>query len=380
MTREHHDVIIVGAGVAGGAAARFLSGAGRQVLVLESTAWPRTRETCSGIFGATFALLELGIADYPGELLEMPVSKIRLIFGGKTYGAFPERWVKPFYDETLYFALRGELEAWILASSDAELLPSCHLRAQDLSYDPQRQRYTVKTSRGTFTSRYLIGAGGTACPVKRRFFPSVWPRADLVVLREMELVSGAHDGFMSNYYFFNGAVGFGWVYPKGKDGQLTNLGICEVGATRGHGINGHWMAFAEQLKSQGVLARDHDAARASGSALYLAQVDGPVRANGDTCFIVGDAAAVTHRDFWNGITPSIQSGKLAAQHITGRGSYEREKVAPYLFQVGRGSSQLKRRALDLVLRRGLPRLHRYLEARHAGQGVSMRTAPSAVET
>jgi flavin-dependent dehydrogenase len=363
MQKEHYDVIIIGAGVAGGAAARFLSLHGKSVLVIESSSWPRTRETCSGIFGATFRLLQARPQDYPGELFEQPVSKIRLIFGGKAYGAFPERWIKAFYDETLYFALRGELEQWILAQSNADLCADCRVRPADLSYSPKTRRYTVRAAEKRFTSDYLIGAGGTPCSVRRRFFSVAWSPSDRVVLREAELESNRHNGEMSSYFFFNGATGFGWVYPKGRDGRLVNLGICEVGAT--DRINEHWRAFCAHLVREQKLSPAYNPASASGSALYLAQIDGPVRANEDTCFIVGDAAAVVHRDFWNGITPSIQSAQLAAHHIVGRDIYTRDKLYPYLFRIGSGTSPLKKRVLDLVMRRALPRLHDFLHRRSA---------------
>jgi menaquinone-9 beta-reductase len=297
----------------------------------------------------------------------MPVGRMRMVFGGKAYGAFPERYVKPLYDETLYFTLRGELEQWILGLSEAELVTDSHVRPADIDWDGRRYTLAVGPKGGAkrvVRCEHLIGAGGTHCPVRRRFFEEDRRREDLVVLQEAEIVSDRHEGEMSNYYFFDGVTGFAWLYPKGHDARLANLGICAVGDPRKTtSIKTHWESFVAHLKREGRLDAGYDAGTASGSALYLAQLDGPVQQNAGTCFIVGDAAGVAHRDFWNGITPSIQSGKLAAEQIAGHGRYRRADLTPFLFRFGRRALPMKARALDFILRRALPRLSRYLEAR-----------------
>ena len=120
---EHFDTIIVGGGVAGGSTAKFLTAAGKRCVVLEAGDMPRWSETCSGIFGETFRVLEQTPEAYPGEILTQDKRQTRIFFGGRRYGSLPQRWTKPLFDETLYFTLRGELEAWILSQSDAALRP-----------------------------------------------------------------------------------------------------------------------------------------------------------------------------------------------------------------------------------------------------------------
>ena len=120
---------------------------------------------------------------------------------------------------------------------------------------------------------------------------------------------------MLNYFYFDDLPGFAWLYPKGEGGRLTNIGVCAVGdRDEVSQINTAWQRFVAHLKSEGLLDPGFDPAHAEGSSLYLHQAEGRVRTNHDTCFIIGDAAAVAHRDFWNGITPSCLSGKLAAKH------------------------------------------------------------------
>jgi flavin-dependent dehydrogenase len=75
---------------------------------------------------------------------------------------------------------------------------------------------------------------------------------------------------------------------------------------------------------------------------------------------VGDAAAVLHRDFWNGITPAIESARLAARHIANGEPYERAQLYPYLFRLTRRDSPLRRRAGDYAFRKLLPRIDRWL--------------------
>ncbi|MFT3923297.1 MAG: hypothetical protein QM778_12255 [Myxococcales bacterium] len=200
--------------------------------------------------------------------------------------------------------------------------------------------------------------------MRRAFFPQQYRRSDLVVLREAEVHESRSGGLMLNYFYFDDIPGFGWLYPKGEGGRLTNIGVCCVGDPAKVGsINPHWMKFVAHLKTEGLLDPNFDAVSAAGSSLYLHQSEGPVRANQDTCMIIGDSAALTQRDFWNGITPSCLSGKLAARHILGRDEYTREKVHPYLFRFGSKDSRLQRVVRDELFRTLLPALHRFMARR-----------------
>ena len=374
---QHYDVIIVGAGVGGATAAKFLTQAGKRAMVLEASPFPRWSATCSGIFGETFRILERRPEDYPGELLTQGMQDIRLFFGGRIYGSLPGGKVKSMFDETLYFTLRGELEAWIMGQSDAVVRPGTRVRARDITYTRDaRPRYRVEVGGSVYTSDYLIGAGGTHCPVRRAFFPEPYVRSDLVVLREAEVHESRHGGLMLNYFYFDDLPGFAWLYPKGAGGRLTNIGVCAVGDRHEVSrINTAWQRFVAHLKSERLLDPDFDAAQAEGSSLYLHQAEGSVRANDDTCFIIGDAAAVAHRDFWNGITPSCLSGKLAASHIAGTAVYERKAIYPYLFRVGDRDSRLQRKLRDGLFRSALPALHRWLARSAAGGPVAHLELP-----
>jgi flavin-dependent dehydrogenase len=377
-TSEHYDTIIIGGGVGGGTAAKFLTKAQKRSVVLEAGDMPRWSETCSGIFGETFRILEQTPEAYPGEIIAQDKQQIRIFFGGRTYGSLPQRWTKPLFNETLYFTLRGELEAWILSQSDASVRPNTRVRSQDISYHAGGSpRYRVRTEGVTYTSDFLVGAGGTHCPVRRAFFPNDYLASDLVVLREAEVHENRHHGLMLNYFYFDDIPGFAWLYPKGANGRLTNLGICCVGEPNRVGsINPHWKRFVAHLKAEGLLDPSFKAENATGSSLYLHQSQGPVRANADTCFLVGDAAALTQRDFWNGITPSCLSGKLAARHIAGLEEYSREKIHPYLFRFSKSDSPLQRRVRDELFRTALPALHRFM-ARRAPNGMSPRAPHTA---
>lgn len=360
---EHYDAIIVGGGVGGATAAKFLSEAGKRALVLEATELPRWSETCSGIFGETFRILGARAEDYPGELLTQDFDRIRLFFGGRMYGSLPGEKVKSMFDETLYFTLRGELEEWILGQGDAVVRDRVRVRAGDITHTSGAgARYRIQVGEDVYTSDFLIGAGGTHCPVKRAFFPQAYVRSDLVILKEAEIEESRHRGLMLNYFYFEDIPGFAWVYPKGKGGRLTNIGVCAVGDREQVGnINPVWERFVEHIKAEGLIDPTFDPASAEGSSLYLHQAEGPVRANDDTCFIIGDAAAVAHRDFWNGITPACLSGKLAAEHIVGAATYDRDAVYPYLFKVGERDSTLQRRLRDGLFRTALPALHRLMK-------------------
>jgi flavin-dependent dehydrogenase len=171
---------------------------------------------------------------------------------------------------------------------------------------------------------------------------------------------------MHTFFFHDGIAGFGWLYPKGKDGRFANLGVAAV-PIRGERIEiaRHYDSFVNLLKQRGLLPAAYDAKESSGAGIHIAQTEGPVSANEETCFIIGDAAALAHRDLWNGVTSACLSGRLVAQQIVGRGVYNRSSVPPYLFDFGGRPTAFGRMVRDTLFRRVLPRLHTELERRRA---------------
>ncbi len=100
--------------------------------------------------------------------------------------------------------------------------------------------------------KYLIGAGGTRCPVYRAFFKERNPRADELqtATLEHEIEYDWQDGDCHLYFFENGLPGYAWYVPK-QNGWL-NVGLGGM-ATRlkkhgGKDLKQHWAAVHRQAR------------------------------------------------------------------------------------------------------------------------------------
>ena len=80
-----------------------------------------------------------------------------------------------------------------------------------------------------FRCRYLIGAGGTRCPVYRELFRPAHPRASALqaVTLELEFPFDWRDGDCHLWFFSHGLPGYAWYVPK-ADGlaRIRSITAC----------------------------------------------------------------------------------------------------------------------------------------------------------
>jgi flavin-dependent dehydrogenase len=152
MVADTYDVVIVGGGPAGSTCARFLARGGARVAVVDRAQFPRVK-LCGGWLSAPiWEALALAPGDYPGGLWEW--HSCHVAYRGETRSVACHGW----------FIRRFELDDFLLRRSGAAL----HLgvAAGDITRDGDGL-WTVAGLR----ARYLIGAGGTHCPVARLVAP-----------------------------------------------------------------------------------------------------------------------------------------------------------------------------------------------------------------
>lgn len=353
---DKFDAIVVGGGVAGGTCALHLERLGVRTAVLEARAVLGHNIPCSGVFESTFSYWNSSVHAYPGELLSMPYERFRIMFAGQEFNGTSTRMSRQFFDEDLHLLLRGELELWLLERSNAKVYPGTRVRADAIEYNPKgTPRYTVRTPHGVLHSDYLIGAGATQDVVRKRFFDKKRDPADLILLLEAEIEGPLNDSRCISHIAYGGLHGLGWIYPKGEGGRLVNFGIAATRSSlKGGSINAFWSRYLEEAIASGFLKPEHAEVKPHGDGLYMAHSSGAVRANQDSAFIIGDAAGVLHRDFWNGITPAAESAKLAAEHVAGVSVYDRDQLSPYLFKWKHSGVPKVRPARDWLFSDALP--------------------------
>ncbi len=286
------EIVIVGGGPAGSSAALTLRRAGREVLLLDRERFPRLKLCAGWITPEVVSELGMDVRAYPHSLITYP--RLRMHFG---------RWNVPV-PCVQHSIRRFEFDAWLLERSGVEVLEH-NVR----HIEPDGDGFRIDDA---FRCRYLIGAGGTRCPVYRELFREANPRAS-----ELQLVTLEHEirydwteRDCHLWFFGHGLPGYSWYVPKER-GWL-NVGVGGIASrmkNSGHDIRGHWDFLAASLERLAPGAR-YDP---TGYSYFLrGNVETVRRGN---AFITGDAAGLATRDLGEGIGPAIRSGLRAADSI-----------------------------------------------------------------
>ncbi len=298
------DVVIVGGGPAGSAAAQRLKGAGADVCVLDKERFPRLKLCAGWITPEVVRDLGMDAASYPHRFLTFDRLHVH---------------VKGLYLKVpcvQHSVRRFEFDAWLLERSGARVL---HHTVRNIRREPGG--YVIDDA---FRCRYLIGAGGTRCPVYRTFFREANPRAAELqtVTLEHEIPYDWQNADCHLWFFDQGLPGYSWYVPK-EDGWL-NVGVggmAERLKRSGKDIRYHWTHFTGLLDRKLAHGAHYDP---TGYSYFLrGNVD---VARIDDAFITGDAAGLATRDMAEGIGPAIRSGARAAEAIVGGADYRLEDV------------------------------------------------------
>ncbi len=294
------DAIVVGGGPAGSSCAWKLHAAGLNVLVLDRVTFPRHKLCAGWVTPEVMADLELGANDYP--LGFMTFEKLHLHC--KVLTARPA---------TCQHSIRRfEFDDFLMRRSGATLI-------QHKVIDVQRSGGDfIIDSR--FRCKYLVGAGGTACPVYRHIFEERNPRnhALQTATYEQEFAYAWDKGECHLWFFDDGLPGYSWYVPKANGYLNIGLGgMAEQLKRRGGRVQDYWRSFLSRLQRKGML-RISDL-HPTGYSYYLRGHADPV-VDGNA-YLVGDAAGLATHDLCEGIGPAVKSGLLAAQAIISDGSY-----------------------------------------------------------
>ncbi len=310
---QHIETIIVGAGPAGSTCAWQLNRQGREVLMLDKAEFPRTKLCAGWITPKVMNDLEFTMDDYPYAILNI---KIHSHIKGLPFACHGS----PIPGET--FSIRRiEFDDWLRQRSGVETV-----------------RHTVKAIRRdggrfvvdeTYSCDNLIGAGGTACPVRRIMFPENRRKFRQVVTLEREFEYPARADICHLYFLHYGAKAYAWYFPKG-DG-FVNIGLggkANFFRKADGNIHTHFKRFLSDLVEQGLL--DPAAIENFGEAghpYYLNSEHGEIKQ--DRCYLIGDAAGLATVDLGEGIGPAIESALMAAGEITGTASYSKTAVTQF---------------------------------------------------
>ncbi len=329
------EVLVVGAGPAGTAAAIELRRAGRQVTVIDKAHFPRDKCCGDGLTTDALRLLEhLGLRPDTVQnwnsvtdiVIRNPRGrevKLPLPVGGQ-FGA-----VVPRYDlDNRLVELATEAGAQVLTGVGFD------------SLDQGSDRVVVNTSASvSIEARYLVAADGMWSPVRkavgvgpdryrgewhafRQYFDHVGPRAQhLTIWFDADLLPG-----------------YAWSFPL--PGQRANVGF---GILRGgtHSIQDMKTLWTDILQRPHVLDVLGPDARPDGRHKAWpipAHADAMTPAY-DRCLFVGDAVAASDPMTGEGIAQALATGMAAARSVSSAGP-DRPDLAAHLY-----AAHLKRHLL-----------------------------------
>jgi flavin-dependent dehydrogenase len=297
-----------------------------QCLILDKADFPRLKLCAGWITPEVVTDLQMDVAAYPHRFLTFEVTRIHL--HGLTFKQrSPQHSIR-----------RYEFDHWLLQRSGAPLV-----RHEVKRIETHGSGFVID---GDFECTYLIGAGGTGCPVYRTLFRTARPRARLLqaVALEHEFRCDWTDGDCHLWFFQRGLPGYSWYVPK-QNGYL-NLGVGAIASRlkyKGQHVGVHWENFLATLRRRGLVASSLELS-AQGYSYYLRDhIDIDRRGN---ALVIGDAAGLATRDLAEGIGPAVRSGILAANAIADDTAYELGSVSPYSLPPG-----LQRRMLEYLLLR-----------------------------
>lgn len=301
------EVIVVGGGPAGSTCAWTLARAEKECLVLDAKPFPRDKPCAGWTSPRVFEALGIAPASYPCSLTRL--DRIHFHVGGVRIPV-----------ATRQLAVRRcEFDDWLLRRSG---VPVVHHRVREIVRNDDG--FVID---GRFRCRFVVGAGGTSCPVYRSLFAGSAPRSpsSLVVALEAEVACEPLRRECHLWFFDRGLPGYSWYLPK--EGGVVAIGVGGIATRvrRAGGIRQHWDHLLRRLARLGLeVGSDY---RPRGYSYYLRMRSPVVQLPG--AFLVGDAAGLATLDMGEGIAAAVSSGAVAAEAITTGATYSVRSLPRY---------------------------------------------------
>ncbi|MBP2370316.1 NAD(P)/FAD-dependent oxidoreductase [Pseudonocardia parietis] len=304
-----YDVVVVGAGPAGSAAAlnvlRLRPDAA--VLLLDAQSFPRDKTCGDGVAAEVFDLLDdLGVSGIRDLGPAAPRLRLRTPAGHAVHRAAPR---------SNRVITRWDLDAALV---DAAVAAGAELRRHRVrTLDLDGDRVVLD---GTVTARTVIGADGAHSVVRRALgAPPAPPEGTAVAIRGYTPVA-AEPGTLTIEYAGDTVPAYAWSFPIAGGGANVGYGVFDK---RGAGSR------AELLERLALLLPGQEPDPATLRAHHLPLSTTPRFQPDGRVLLAGDAAAKVNPLTGEGIFDAVASGILAgrnALHGAGAGAAHRDAM------------------------------------------------------
>jgi geranylgeranyl reductase family protein len=287
------DVIVVGAGPAGCAAAYDLAAAGRSVLLLDKCSFPRPKACAGGLTIKAVRALRYSIDPVVREV----VRRVRLEDG-------PRSSLLKSRQPICVMTVRAEFDEYCLGKTIAA--GACLERISAV-------RQVVRSSGGvqlvtnseTYQARFLVGADGASGQMRRLCAQGSWFSQGFA----LEVQTAAQQGVDLTFDFAPVREGYAWIFPKGDH---LNIGIYCQSSVEGLTRSRLLRYVQDRVGTDKV---EHVTGQYLGIGAGVGASDRVQRELRERVLLVGDAGGFVDPLTGEGIYGALLSGQAAASAI-----------------------------------------------------------------
>lgn len=330
-----YDVAVVGAGPGGATTAYYLARQGLDVLLLDKASFPRDK-TCGDALTprAVRALDEMGLSEV---VLREGMHHNRVDFyapKGQVVGAeVKSRDGRYDFVQVVPRLVLDNLVLQHAVANGAGFEP--HMRVMQVTREGDIVQVLAESGKRqvTFRARVAVVATGASPALLLRM--GILKQTPQVILCSRAYYDGIADAEPAIQCRFDGVPlpGYGWIFPLSATRANVGIGIFRYGLAR------LWMPETARKAFDAFIATP-----AVRRVLGDARLDGPIKGfpirvdfaraptYGDRMLLVGEAAGLVNPVTGEGIDYAIESGKIAAEHLStmfASGDFSRQRLHAY---------------------------------------------------
>jgi geranylgeranyl reductase family protein len=296
MSNIRFDVIVVGGGPSGSAAARTLAAAGRRVCLIDKAIFPRDK-LCGG-------LVTLRSKRVFEHVFDIEWDKNLFFSSSEVAFSLNGRHLAEVHDySTLFFTMRVDFDHYLLRLAERS---GVDVRlGESISRVDLREKTATLSSGEELSFNFLVGADGVNSQIAKQLFESSFDPNTIGFGLEVEVPRERLPDQSNHVEIDFGAAhwGYGWVFPKKS---TFTIGVGGV-----HKLNPDLRESLDQyLRLKSLAAREF---KVKGQ--YIPFGDYRKRPGRGAVLLCGDAAGTVDPITGEGIAYAIQGGAAAARAI-----------------------------------------------------------------